>query len=568
VYHVAVPAPGRLLEIAALPHAAGFRRAVHLDRRGAAPRPVVLSFAPPELADAPARLAALARDAEAAARVHHPNVVPALGLATLDDAVALSEAHVDGAILEALLADGGRLPPDVAARIVCDAGAGLAALHATDAGDGQLLVHGALTAAWLVVGADGVTRVGGAGAAAGSGAIAADDVRALAGILHRCLTGEPPADPARPLDGPGLPRELAVVVDRALGAIPGDRPASAAALVAEISGAIPPAPSEHVAAYLEAILPADAGERADLARRLAATETAGAEEARAADADELIVVDDEVSAPAWAVATADVIQDVNGDGTGNVGTAVAATSAMAVAATSVANPTATANASPTATPNANASATPNAIAGESSPPSPPPPDAAVTFAAPAPAPVRSRLPLVVGLVAATSGFAAGVALTRMYAPGAPPAVVAPAETAAGPDRTPERRPEPTRSPAPTAAARPAPAPADAAPAAPAATADEVPPPRSPSRPAKAAPSRVRTPPTPARLEVGRGVLTVNAPPDAEVLVDGKLAGRGSVRVDLREGGHRVEVRRGDARVGERFTLHAGETYTYDVTPTP
>jgi hypothetical protein len=65
-----------------------------------------------------------------------------------------------------------------------------------------------------------------------------------------------------------------------------------------------------------------------------------------------------------------------------------------------------------------------------------------------------------------------------------------------------------------------------------------------------------------------GLLDVTAPPDAEVFLDGRRLGAGNVQRRIPEGSHRIEVRRGDARVTEAFTLVAGETWTYAVTPTP
>jgi hypothetical protein len=53
-----------------------------------------------------------------------------------------------------------------------------------------------------------------------------------------------------------------------------------------------------------------------------------------------------------------------------------------------------------------------------------------------------------------------------------------------------------------------------------------------------------------------------------VFLDGKRIGSGSVRRDVAEGAHRIEVRLGAARVAERFSVAAGETWTYEVTPTP
>jgi hypothetical protein len=63
------------------------------------------------------------------------------------------------------------------------------------------------------------------------------------------------------------------------------------------------------------------------------------------------------------------------------------------------------------------------------------------------------------------------------------------------------------------------------------------------------------------------MLDVTAPADAEVFLDGRRVGKGSVRLPVAEGAHRIEVRLGPARVAERFTLAPGETWTYAVAPT-
>jgi hypothetical protein len=78
----------------------------------------------------------------------------------------------------------------------------------------------------------------------------------------------------------------------------------------------------------------------------------------------------------------------------------------------------------------------------------------------------------------------------------------------------------------------------------------------------------RGPVTRVRFELGRGTLDVTAPDDAEVIVDGRLVGKGRVKVELWEGHHRVEAQLGASRVQERFEIARGETWTYAVTPTP
>jgi hypothetical protein len=72
----------------------------------------------------------------------------------------------------------------------------------------------------------------------------------------------------------------------------------------------------------------------------------------------------------------------------------------------------------------------------------------------------------------------------------------------------------------------------------------------------------------ARPPAEPGFLDVTAPDEAEVFLDGRRIGKGSVRREIREGAHRIEVRLGAARVAERFSVAPGETWTYEVTPTP
>ncbi|HYG70654.1 MAG TPA: PEGA domain-containing protein, partial [Anaeromyxobacteraceae bacterium] len=181
----------RFARVAALPSRDGWTTEIAIDRAGGAARAVVLSTVPPEIADDPARLAALVADVEAAARLHHPHVVPVIGLEGLGEGLAIVEAYRPGVTLRALLEGGGRLPAEVAARIAVDACAALAHAAARDAGEGKGLAHGRIAPERLLVGEDGLTAVAGFGAP-GPGATPAGDAAALAAVVYESITGEPP----------------------------------------------------------------------------------------------------------------------------------------------------------------------------------------------------------------------------------------------------------------------------------------------------------------------------------------------------------------------------------------
>jgi hypothetical protein len=176
----------------------------------------------------------------------------------------------------------------------------------------------------------------------------------------------------------------------------------------------------------------------------------------------------------------------------------------------------------------------------------PAPDAAVTFARPGPPPRRSRTPLLVAIVCALFGFAAGVTMSRIRA--APAAVTTPAPTSTStpiPPPAPAALPTPAATPIPPQRAGPAP------------TLKATPRP-APAKRAKA---------DPAARPGGTGILSVIAPLEAEVLLDGKAIGKGILRREIPAGAHRIEVRYGGQKVSERFTVARGETWTYEVSPT-
>ncbi len=533
--------------IAPLPSSSGFRRALAVDRAGP-PRAVVLAFAPARVADDPVRLAALARDAEAAARVRHPNVVPVDGLETVGGAVAVVEPHGSGPSLRDLLDAAGRLPPDIAARVVADACAGLARVHALDPGDGRPLAHGALSPERLVVAGDGATAISGLGA--GLGEEPGADVRALAAILHECLAGEPAQTPPRPLDAPGIPPALAAVVDLALGATGGQPLRSAGVLGEAIAAALPLAPREAVAAYAEAILPPDEGERAALAR----------------------LVGRAVSGEDTETDLAVELLEEGGPGTADATPATTPTPAR-TPPPGAALPSPSRPLTPLPEPVVIPARTvaPAPAPRPADPPFPPQPAVPASAAAPSPdtvsmfpapvaaAPRRSRTPLTIPVVCLLVGLGAGFAATR----GRVLPDLFGAETGG-------RQPAPTADARTENAARPA-APVAPAPEEPAVEARAEPksvavePPASPPpRPTRKAPARRVAA---AASSAGKGFLVVTAPAEAEVVLDGRRLGKGDVRREIDVGAHRVEVRLGGARVAEQFSISRGETWTYDVTPT-
>jgi hypothetical protein len=527
-----VPPPARFSIVAPLPPHGEWRRALALDRSAAEPTAVVLAFVPQSVLDDGARLAAVVRDVEAAGRLHHPSAVPVLGTETIDEALAIVEAWRPGTTLRALLDAGGRLPPDVAVRVAVDACAAVASAHALDAGDGKRLVHGALAPSRIVVGDDGAALVTGFGT--GVPAEAGDDVRALAAVLHECLAGEPPGAAPSSLEEARAPAALAAAVSRVLAAAPDAAP-SAAALAGAVAAAGPVASHADVAAWVDAIAPRGEGARAELAGALAEAGVGGA--SGVADAEE--------------VGEGDIVE-----ATGPMARPAGAAGARPV--------------EPTLEPLPRPPATrPGA-------------DPAGVFAAPARAEeARSRAPLVAAVVCWAIGMAGGYAGQRYVASAAtatptatPTATSTPTPTATA-TSTPTSTPTPTSTgtgtATPTATSTPT---ATATPTPKSSPKPKLKPPKRTASKSAAALKRGAKPASApastaaaAALGEGKGMLLVAAPSDAEVFLDERRIGRGNVHLEIPEGAHRIEVRLGESRVAESFTLAAGETWTYDVTPT-
>jgi len=227
----------------------------HLVRDREAGRELVARILRWEVARDESARAHLQRLTRAGLTLDHPNFVRTWGMSRDDEPVPYAICEfVDGVDLATLLAQGGRLPPENAARLAADVAAALEAAHAKG------IVHGSLRPADILVtpgvhakiyefdsplfGDSGV--LGNPRYAApeqlqdpGSGAGAAADVYALGAILYEMITGsEPFPAPSwmqalhRKLEGPapGVPAAPAPVPDlvrRMLDPEPRRRPSAA-----------------------------------------------------------------------------------------------------------------------------------------------------------------------------------------------------------------------------------------------------------------------------------------------------------------------------------------------------
>ena len=225
--------------------------AVYLARDPRLGRNVAVKVLRPALAADPAARDRFRREALAAGRLDHPNVVPALDAGEDAGRPYLVSAYVEGEDLASLVRRAGPLDPRTAVGYVVQAARGLA--HAHDRG----IVHRDVKPANLILGADGVVRVLDLGLARIRDAAAPDqtapglflgtpayaapeqivapvtadaraDVYGLGGVLHYLLTGRAP----RPWeDFRALPGGTGRVVRRMLAPDPSERPRSMAEVI-------------------------------------------------------------------------------------------------------------------------------------------------------------------------------------------------------------------------------------------------------------------------------------------------------------------------------------------------
>ena len=229
------------------------------------------------------------REARLAARLSHPNVVRVFDVGEDGGRPFIAMEYVEGETLAELLARRGRLPAAEVATLGVQACAALAAAHAAG------LVHRDVKPQNLILGSDGVLRLGDFGIAVahegtqltlagtvlgtagylapeqarGEQVTAAADIYAVGAVLYELLTGEPArgagslselgaADGVHPADVAGrlagAPGEVVAAVTACLSVRPEDRPRSAAELARLLAPVAPEAETWS--------LPAESDERA------------------------------------------------------------------------------------------------------------------------------------------------------------------------------------------------------------------------------------------------------------------------------------------------------------------
>ncbi len=243
-------------------------------RRG---RWVALKLLHPRFGADPAYRRRFRREAEAAADLREPHVVPVHDFGEIDGQLFLDMRLIDGTDLGTVLGEGPLAPPR-ALDLITQVAAALDAAHAAG------LVHRDVKPSNVLVGpgdfahlADfGIARSTGSETAEGSvigtmaymaperlraePADARSDVYSLACLLHECLTGSPPfvADdppalvdahlrlPPPALTDDAIPPALRRVIARGMAKEPGDRPAGAGAFAAEARAALRRGPTARL----------------------------------------------------------------------------------------------------------------------------------------------------------------------------------------------------------------------------------------------------------------------------------------------------------------------------------
>ena len=249
-------------------------------------RPVAIKVLPPDVAFNPDVRARFIREAQTAAQLNHPNIVPIYAVDEADGGglVYFVMSYVDGESLGVRLAREGGWPVDRAARVLRDVADALAYAHARgvihrDIKPDNILIDRAsgrpmVTDFGIARAAQGETRLTAPGVAVGTPAYMSpeqalgereldgrSDLYSLAVVGYHMLAGETPFKAAntpamlvkhaterpRPLRErrPDVPAYLAVAIDRAMAKRPEDRWSDAAEFRDALDGAIASAKSRE-----------------------------------------------------------------------------------------------------------------------------------------------------------------------------------------------------------------------------------------------------------------------------------------------------------------------------------
>ncbi len=267
-------------------------------------RPVVIIWVPEAAEKDAALLAKIRKETEHAAQLDHPNIVTVMGFAKLDEGHARVVEFADGESLRKILDTAKKLPPRIATRIVLDACTGVHYAHVAGNDDGAPLVHGDLRPETTLISFQGITKVTGYGALAfapreiggqrvkgrrvhsapeqiigGREAISLPtDVYLLGVMLYECLTGAVPwADQAEYFDHavltlplppatPGdIPEQFEPIIQKACSKKALDRYPTPLALreALEAAAGNEVASTEELTKFLESLFPQSHQLRAD-----------------------------------------------------------------------------------------------------------------------------------------------------------------------------------------------------------------------------------------------------------------------------------------------------------------
>lgn len=187
--------------------AAGGMATLHLGRRlgdAGFARTVAIKRLRHEVASDPKFVAMFIDEARIAARIRHPNVAATIDVFRHEDELWLVLEYVHGESLRALLraevARSGRIPPRIAASILCGALHGLHAAHEAKSEQGAPLgiVHRDVSLPNILVGTDGITRVVDFGIAKAAGRLEKTETGLIKGKFAYMAPEQ--IDPGRQLD--------------------------------------------------------------------------------------------------------------------------------------------------------------------------------------------------------------------------------------------------------------------------------------------------------------------------------------------------------------------------------